>query len=142
MRRGVELLYVDLLSFELYNRSFIVVHITVVGSREDSDDHRESLFLVPFMHFISFKLCLMSSDHREKVVLLEEFTHCLLPKEVRASSHLVYFKKLITRPTIILYRVRPQEVAKETVSRGFLHSLNFIEVVQGFEVWRDAPVYR
>ena len=66
----VKLLNVNLGSFELYYCPFIVVHVSVVGSREYRDHDREPAFHILFMHFVSLQLDLVSSYYREKFVFL------------------------------------------------------------------------
>ena len=140
MRSWVKLLNIDFLTFEFDNCSFVIIYIAVIWSREYCDDYWKTLARIPLMHFITFKLCLVSSDHRKKIVFLEKFVDCFLTKEIRATSNLVCFKKLITIAIIILNRIRPQNITEKTCSRRFLHAFNFIQIFKSFEIWRDTSM--
>lgn len=58
----VELLNVQSVTLELDDSSFVVVHITVVRSREYSNYNREFRRTVPLVHLVAIKLSLMSSQ--------------------------------------------------------------------------------
>ena len=73
----VELLDVDLLALELDDRTFVVVHITVVRSTEDRDHLGKATLGAPLMHLIPFQLCLMSSNNAQQTVLFEELVDCI-----------------------------------------------------------------
>ena len=68
----VELLNVDLLTFKLNDGAFVVVNIAVVRSAEDRDHLRKTTLGAPLMHLVPFQLSLMSPDHTQQTVLLEE----------------------------------------------------------------------
>lgn len=56
---------------ELDHGSFVVVRVTVVGSREDRDDKRE-IAVVPLVHLVAIKLGFVRSDNREQFVGIQE----------------------------------------------------------------------
>jgi hypothetical protein len=62
MWRMYELLYVYFIVLELHDGSLILVDITVVGSTEECDNHREFLLVTPPMHLISLQLGFMCSN--------------------------------------------------------------------------------
>lgn len=57
---------------KLYDCSFVVVSVTVVGSRKNGDHQRKIVVLVPFVHFEAFELGFMSSDDSEKLICIQE----------------------------------------------------------------------
>lgn len=141
MRCVVELLDVDLCSLELYDRTLVIVHVSVVGGGEDSDDDGESALRIPLVHFVPLQLSLVGPDHRQQLVLPEKFGGRFGAEEEGAPPHLVCFVKAFSVSAVVLDWVRPQEVSEEACSRRLLHSLDVVEVFQRFQVWRDASVY-
>lgn len=59
----VELLDVQSVAFELDDGAFVVVNITVVRSREDSNDYGKLSWSIPFVHLIAIELSFMGSDY-------------------------------------------------------------------------------
>ena len=72
MRCVVELLNVQRVLLELDDRSFVIVHITVVGRREYSYHCRKLLLAVPLVHFVPVELCFVRSNNRKKFVFLKK----------------------------------------------------------------------
>lgn len=49
----IKLLNVDFCSFELNDGSFIIIHVSIVWSRENGYDNWEPGLSIPFVHLIS-----------------------------------------------------------------------------------------
>ena len=58
------------------NSSFISINITIIGCRKNGNNCRKILHPIPFIHFITFNLCFMSSNNKiicfKKVELLKQ----------------------------------------------------------------------
>jgi hypothetical protein len=93
------------------------------------------------VHFVSLQLSLVSPDHRQQLIFPEKFGSCFRAKEERAASHLVCFVKAFSISAVVLDWVRPQNISEESCSWWLFHSLDVVEVLQRFQVWRDASVY-
>ena len=72
MRTLHKLLDVQDIILKLYNSTFVLVEITVVGCRENSDDSWKLIMSKPFIHSKTFSLCLMSPDDRNQFIFLEK----------------------------------------------------------------------
>ncbi len=79
MRRVVELLYVERVVLEFDDCAFVVVHVAVVGGREDRDDDGELLGTVPLVHLVAVELGLVGTENRQDLVLLQKLVDCLTP---------------------------------------------------------------
>ncbi len=123
MWRVVELLYVERVVFKLDHRSFVVVDIAVVRSREYRDDDRELLRPVPLVHFVAVELRLVSPQHRQDPVPLQKLVDRLAPEEERTAANLVRNESPRAVALVVLNGVRPQDVAKEARSRRLLKAL-------------------
>ena len=84
---AVELSDVHHIILVLEHRSFVVVHIQIVGSGENCYQRWESGGLAFSVHSVSCILGLVRPDDGQKVVLLQEITACCIAIEVRTASH-------------------------------------------------------
>jgi hypothetical protein len=60
--------------------ALVTIGAAVVGRTENSHDWRERLGATPLVHLVTIDLDLMSSHHREQVVLFKELFHGREPK--------------------------------------------------------------
>lgn len=63
----MKLLNIQRVIFELNNCAFVVIGVTVVWSREDSDQLWET-FTFPIAHLEPFELHLMCSDQGQQII--------------------------------------------------------------------------
>ena len=77
---AVELPDVHDITFVLEHRSFVVIHVKVVGGREDGHDRGEASRLCFAVHAISSILGLVSSNDRQEVVAFQELASSLVAK--------------------------------------------------------------
>lgn len=69
----VELLHVEVSVLYFDNCALVVVHVTVVGSTEHSDNCREVFSTIPFMKFIPVLLDFMSSYNTDNLIFVDKF---------------------------------------------------------------------
>lgn len=136
----VKLLNVNLLTFEFDDRSFIIVNITIIRSWEYCNDHRKAAFWIPFVHFITFKLCFVGSNNWQKVILSKELSHSFLTKEKWTPSYFIRFVQRFTVAIIIFNRIWPQNITKQSCPWRFFHSFNFIQIVKRFQIRRNSAM--
>lgn len=101
----VELLYVQSVILELNNRPFIVVNITVVGSRKDGDHRREVRPPLPSVHLIPIQLRFMSSNDTYQVIGIQKLPNSIVPIEIGTASHIVISEHMVTNAIIIIHWV-------------------------------------
>lgn len=125
MRRAVKLPNIHDVVFVLQYSSLIVVHVEVVGSREDGHDTGETGCPRLAVHTVPCVLGLMGSDDGEEVVFLEEVTRRRIREEVRATSDMVV-EEIIIRLllTKVLKGVSPENVTHDALSRGLAEAIN------------------
>lgn len=70
MSSVVILLYVKSVVFKFDDCTFVVVHITVIRSRKNSNHCRKFGFSIPFVQLISVNLRLVSSYDTKKFISL------------------------------------------------------------------------
>ena len=142
MRCVVKLLDVNLLSFKFDDRSFVIVNITIIRSWEYCNDHWKPAFWIPFMHFITFKLCFMRSNNRQKIILSKELSYCFLTKEKWTPSYFIRFIQRFAIAIIIFHRIWPQYITKQSCPWRFFHSFNFIQIIKSFQIRRNSAMNR
>ena len=91
--------------FKFDDCTLVVVHIAIVGSREDGDHDWEFRWSIPFVHLVPVELGLMSSQDGQKSVFVEESIGCRLPKEIRTSSYIVLCELSRRSTFFVFYRI-------------------------------------
>ena len=112
---------------KLHHSSFIATAVAVIRSTED----RYNVLVMGPVVAISDKL--MSSRNKIKSVLLIVLLRNVLTEGISSTSwrH---------APTTSVVRIRPQEVTHGSFMRNLLHSVQFLYLVEGVEMRRQATM--
>lgn len=78
----VVLLDFDRVVLEFQNRGLVIIHVAVVGSRENCYHSWELLGAVPLVQFIAIHLNFVGSDDTEKIIVLQKVIHSLLTENI------------------------------------------------------------
>jgi hypothetical protein len=96
----------------LQNSSLIVIHIQVVGGAEYGHNTRESCSPSFAVHTISGILGFVGTNNRQEIVLLKERARCRVREKIRAPSHVIVNKEVISLLLAeFLQRISPKNVA-------------------------------
>lgn len=126
--------------FEFDYCTFIVVKVAIIW-RWKYCYHSWELFLSsPMIHFKSISLCLMSSNNREKRILLQKLFRQFIPKEIWTSSYIIIFHYCIKFSIIIIYWVSPNQVAEQSCFGNFFETVNLLYVIQWSNIWRNSTM--
>ena len=114
--------------------TFVLVLATVVGRAEHGDDGGEGLVTTPSVHLVTIDLYLMRSDHRDEVVGAKDLLDWVETEldgtftlRIRTESHL-------SRVTIV-HRVRPEQIAEETLEGRLDEPVDVLNVCLGAQLW-------
>lgn len=110
--------------------SFVIVKIAIVWCREYSYNCRKFLWSWPFIHFESFGLGLMCSNHRNDFIFIKESTSEFTSKKIRASSYLIDLNYPFTKSTFIINWISPHKITKKTIFWDFSKSINFSNIIE------------
>ena len=125
-----KLLNTQCVILEKYNGTFVIIKIAVVGGREYCDYSREFFRAWPFVHFKSFVLSLMRSNDRNDFIFLEKAFGQLESKKVRASSHFIGLCYFLQRAILVINRISPYKITKQSRLRYFLDPINILNIFQ------------
>ena len=81
------------------------------------------------MHFVTFDLSLMRADHREQVIPIEELVHGVHSEDVGAAADVVVPIDVLADTLVVIDRVRPEDVAEDTLPRGLLEAVYLFDVL-------------
>ena len=115
---------------EFYDRPFVVVEITVIGSWEDGDDCWKFLGTRPFVHLEPLSLSLMSPDNRKHLIPLKKSLGQLRTKKVRTTPHVISFNQSIAIASFTINRISPDKITEQPSFRNLPKSINFLDILQ------------
>ena len=131
VRCAVELSDVHDIVLVFEHGSLVVVHVQVVRGGEDRHHRREASRPSLSVHTVSCILCLVRSNDREQVVLLQERASSRIAEEVRASSHMVVHEILLRLLLSEFFkRVGPENVAHQAMSRWLSEAVQRLQIFQ------------
>ena len=90
------------------NSSFISINITIIGCRKNGNNCRKILHPIPFIHFITFNLCFMSSNNRQKIICLKELINSINSIKIRTTSNFITPINTCTNTVFIINWIRPK----------------------------------
>ncbi|KAI8035088.1 hypothetical protein M5D96_012181 [Drosophila gunungcola] len=142
VRRAVELPDVHHVVLVLQHRRLVVVHVEIVGRREDGDQRGEAGGLALAVHAVAGVLRLVRPDDRQQVVVLQEVAAGGVAVEVRAAAHgVVRVEVRVLLVAEVLQWVRPQQVAHGAEGGRLLEAVEPPNVLQLVYLGRKAAVH-
>jgi len=111
--------------FVLENSGLVVVDIQIVRRAENGHDAWEACSPCLPVHSVACILSFMRTDDGQQVIFFEETARCGIGEEVRATADIIVDKELLRLfLSEVFQRIRPQDVAHQSVSWGFAKSIN------------------
>lgn len=141
MRGTVELANIHNVVFVFENGRFVVVHVQVVGCRENGDEAGETGRLTLAVHTVAGVLRLVRADDGQQVVFLQEVAARVITVEIGASSDRVVgevFGVLLVAE--VFERVGPEQVAHRPERGRLLEPVQLANVVQVVYFGGEAAV--
>ena len=80
---------------------------------------------------VTFHGDLVGSGYQAQIVMVVELVDYLCPKHPSYASGVIL-------PAIYFFRIRPHQITKNSFSRDFLLSINFSDLIEGFDI-RGKP---
>lgn len=127
MRRRIELPDIQHILIVPQHRSLVIVHVDVVGRRENGHQRREPGRLALAVHAVPVRLRLVRPDDRQQPVLVQKVAYRPMAKEVRAPPHVVVVEFGVVVRVKVFERIRPQQVAHEPACRRLPEPVNLID---------------
>ncbi|KAH3683701.1 hypothetical protein WICPIJ_005320 [Wickerhamomyces pijperi] len=131
MWREVELTDVHSVAPVLQNGTFVFIRVGVVWSREQSQQSWEPSGIGLTIHSVPGILHFMRSDHRQQIVSLQERRNSLERVGIRTTSQVVWSESCTVQfLVIVLQRIRPKQITKQTSCWRFPESIDSVDVVR------------
>lgn len=111
-----------------YDSPFVIVKVGIIWSWKNCNNRRKFCLSKPFVHLITFLLCLMGSDNSHNIVGFENFSTQLSTIVIRAASTLVKLSNLWHFPFWFINWIWPNYITKVSILWNFLESINLFNV--------------
>ena len=134
------LLDVHLVVLDKDDGTFVVILTAVVWRAKYRDNRGEGSIATPSMHLVSINLDLMCTDDADEIVGSQDLLHWLEAKLDRALTLRIRAEAHLASITIV-HRVRPKEIAEESLERGFFETIDAIDIGGALELWRNTTMH-
>jgi hypothetical protein len=104
----------------------------VLRSGKNGDDSGELLLGAPVVELVAFILALVGTNDASQMILFQQLVSWFQAELINVLASAVLLESNIPRILVMIDRVRPKQIGKETFWRRLLEAIDSLDLVERF----------